>query len=403
MSHFAGATSTCELDYALWHRRFAHLNHEDVRKLHSRELVKGLVLKSKTLPDPICEPCIAGKQHRSNVSRHALHRSDEPLQLVHSDVHGPLPVQSKEGYKYWITFIDDHSRFWVVLPLRAKSDAFAAFKQFKAFAENQLKRTIKALRDDKGGEYMSREMEQYCSNAGIHHQHTVRAEPHQNGVAERANRTIGEGITTMLNEACLPSSFWWVAVAAFTHVHNRSPTAALKSGTPYEHWHKAKPDVLHFRVFGCTAYVHVKKDQRKQLQSHTQKCVFIGYPSNYKGWLFWNATTRKEIISDSTEFDERFFPGNSRTPVALKVPSETRDPAEQGGVEIELDSDDDSDSSVLPHPPAQNAPPVLPANPTPQAPPPGHSDHSSVPSSPQVKTEPPLTPPAAPASTAKRV
>ena len=128
----------------------------------------------------------------------------------------------------------------------------------------------------------------------------------------------------MLNEACLPSSFWWVAVAAFTHVHNRSPTAALKSGTPYEHWHKSQPDVSHFRVFGCTAYVHVKKDQRKQLQSHTQKCVFIGYPSNYKGWLFWNATTRKEIISDSAEFDERLFLGNSRTPVALKVPSETR-------------------------------------------------------------------------------
>ena len=85
MSHFAGATSTCALDYALWHHRFAHLNHEDVRKLHSRELVQGMVLKSKTLPDPICEPCIAGKQHRSNVSRHALHHSDEPLQLVHSD------------------------------------------------------------------------------------------------------------------------------------------------------------------------------------------------------------------------------------------------------------------------------------------------------------------------------
>ena len=127
----------------------------------------------------------------------------------------------------------------MVLPLRAKSNAFAAFKQFKAFAENQLKRTIKALRDDKGGEYMLREMEQYCSNAGIHRQHTVRAEPHQNGVAERANRTISEGITTMLNEACLPSSFWWVAVAAFTHVHNRSPTAALTSGTPYEHWHQS--------------------------------------------------------------------------------------------------------------------------------------------------------------------
>ena len=85
-------------------------------------------------------------------------------------------------------------------------------------------------------------------------------------------------------------------------MHNRSPTAALKSSTPYEHWHKAKPDVSHFRVFGCTAYVHVKKDQRKQLQFHTQKCVFLGYPSNYKSWVFWNPVTRK-VLSVHIESD----------------------------------------------------------------------------------------------------
>ena len=115
MSQFAGAVSTCPLDWSLWHRRFAHLNHDNVKKLHSQQLVNGMVLKSTTLPDPVCEPCIAGKQHRSNVSRLATHRSSELLQLVHSDMHGPLPTQSREGYKYWITFIDDHSHFWGVL------------------------------------------------------------------------------------------------------------------------------------------------------------------------------------------------------------------------------------------------------------------------------------------------
>ena len=116
-----------------------------------------MVVKSKSLPDLICEPCIAGKQHCSNVSKHASTHASAPLQLVHSDVHGPLPVKSRHGYKYWITFIDDFSRHWAVLPLKQKSDAFSAFKQFKAYAENQLNATIKAIRDDKGGEYMSRE------------------------------------------------------------------------------------------------------------------------------------------------------------------------------------------------------------------------------------------------------
>ena len=73
--------------------------------------------------------------------------------------------------------------------MKKKSDAFAAFKHYKAYAENQLGVKIKATHDDKGGEYMSKEWDQFCAAAGIHRQHTIKDEPHQNGVAERANRT----------------------------------------------------------------------------------------------------------------------------------------------------------------------------------------------------------------------
>ena len=139
----------------------------------------------------------------------------------------------------------------------------------------------------------------------------MRAEPHQNGVAERANRTLVKGITTMLQEAKLPDSFWVYAVSTFVHVHNRSPTAPLGDTTPYTLWFRRKPVVSHYRVFGCTAYVHVKKDQRTGLQAHTQKCIFIGYPSEYKGWLFYNSDTKKTIISNAAEFNERLFPGLS--------------------------------------------------------------------------------------------
>ena len=212
---------------------------------------------------------------------------------------------------------------------------------------------------------MSSEWESFCAAHGIQRQHTVRAEPHQNGVAERANRTLIESVISMLNESKLPGTFWWDAVAAFTHVHNRSPSSSISSGaTPYELWHKSKPDVAHFRIFGCTAYVHVKKDKRKQLQSHSEKCVFIGYPTNYKAWLFWNPLTKKEIVSNSAEFDERYFPGNSTKPIDWPVspgePSQFSDPVDQVGVqefesiaplapqivsEPESDSEEDSDDS----------------------------------------------------------
>ena len=163
-------------------------------------------------------------------------------------------------------------------------------------------------------------------------------------------------------------------------MHNRSPTSALSDSTAktsYKLWYKSKPDISHLRVFACTTYVHVQKDQRRQLQSHSAKCVFIGYPTQYKGWLFWNPSTCKEIISDSAVFDERSFPGTSRTPVQLTVHApDTSDLPEQGGVEIEAD--------VLPAPPpppapAQPADPPAPStmptpDPTPSPPPsPPHS------------------------------
>ncbi len=170
-------------------------------------LVQGIDIQPGAPPDPICEPCLAGKLHRGPIPKSASHRAAFALGLIHSDLHGPISTQTRQGWKYWITFIDDFSCYWTVIPLRKKSDAFDAFKRFKALAENQLNAKIKCLRDDKGGEYMSTEMDLFLKAAGISRQHTVRNEPHQNGVAERANRTLGEGMTAMLTEAKLPASF----------------------------------------------------------------------------------------------------------------------------------------------------------------------------------------------------
>ena len=97
-----------------------------------------MLIKSKASLDPICEPCLAGKQHRAVVPKVSLTSYTIPLSLVVSDLHGPLQVRSRHHYRYFITFIDAATRLWVILPLKDKSGAFAAFKQFKALTENQL-------------------------------------------------------------------------------------------------------------------------------------------------------------------------------------------------------------------------------------------------------------------------
>jgi hypothetical protein len=124
----------------------------------------------------------------------------------------------------------------------------------------------------------------------------------------------------MLDESGLPKSFWGECLAALIHVWNRCPTEAVRSATPYELWHGRKPDVSHLRVWGCTAYVHIQKDKRAGLGSHMEKCVCIGYPQGYKGWKFYNPTTKKTVIAERADFDERYFPLSKRPSVPSIAP-----------------------------------------------------------------------------------
>ncbi len=212
---------------------------------------------------------------------------------------------------------------------------------------------IKALRDDKGGEYMSNAFLEFTTAVGIARQHTVWNRPQQNGVAERANRSIAEGVTAMLSESGLPASFWGEALASYVHVWNRLPTSAIsKATTPFELWHGSKPDVAHLRVWGCTAYVHVQRDQRRSLEPHMQKLVFIGYPTGYKGWKFWDLTSKHSIIYERANFDERYFPARKDTspiPIPSLLTSEavSKSVPSQGERMLDIELDTDSEDPVV--------------------------------------------------------
>ena len=165
-------------------------------------------------------PCLSGKMHAHPFPSTGSATS-KPLELVHSDLHGPLPVATHSGMRYWITFIDEFTKLKVVYALRLKSDAFDAFKRYKAYVENLTGQRILALQDDKGGEYMSTAWDSFCLEHGISRRHTARNRPQQNGVAERASCTIMEALTAMLSESHLPLVFWGEALAAYVHVWNR--------------------------------------------------------------------------------------------------------------------------------------------------------------------------------------
>ncbi len=185
----------------------------------------------------VCEACISGKMHRTPIPRTSKTRSEGLLDLVYTDVAGPLPVPFKGGALYFVTFIDDKSRWLTAFPIKSKSDCLSYFLKFRSFVENQTGRKIKAIRSDRGGEYMSNEFKTFMSQNGIHHQKTCSYTPQQNGVAERMNRTLKDLVRAMPVHNNVPDEFWAEALCTAAYIRNLVTSRALpRYMTPFHVW-----------------------------------------------------------------------------------------------------------------------------------------------------------------------
>jgi hypothetical protein len=358
----------------LLHLRFNHRSPDAIKEAVKREAITGITLDKPDSHSPLCAGCIAGK-HSRNPFPPSTSRSTQLLELVHTDLHGPLHTRTPSGYQYWILFIDDYSRYrWICL-LKNKSDAFAAFQQFKAYAEKHTGKPLMKLRDDKGGEYMSTQFDLFMKAHGIQRQHTVRATPQQNGVVERANRDLGEGIVSMLSASGAPNTLWGEAAHAFVHTSNRFPSRSIGPITPYELWHGSKPDVSHLRTWGCVSYVHLQKDQRlNNLAPHSLKCIFIGYGDEYKAWRFWSPSQKRLYISrDVIWAEDHFYYPPRLDPPVFGTPASLPEPSVLGIPHIEDAPDDDGGAPAAPPAVPQPVPAPVPAHPEPVTPPRVHA------------------------------
>ena len=138
-------------------------------------------------------------------------RATELLGIIHSDVCGPLTVEARGGYSYFITFTDDFSRYGYIYLMRHKSKTFDKFKEFRNEVHNMLGKSIKALWSDRGGEYLSSGFSEYLKKYGIVSQLTPPYTPQHNGVSERRNRTLLDMVRSMMSFSDLPASFWGYA------------------------------------------------------------------------------------------------------------------------------------------------------------------------------------------------
>ncbi|GJZ25653.1 retrovirus-related pol polyprotein from transposon TNT 1-94, partial [Tanacetum coccineum] len=260
----AKCLKSCLEDHSwLWHMRYGHLNFGDLKLLSSKGMVKGL--DQIDHPNQACEGCLLGKHARSSFLKEATSRAKEPLQLIHTDLCGPITPPSHGKNLYFMLFIDDYSRKTWVYFLNEKSQAFEAFKKFKAMVEKEKGLKIKSMRSDRGGEFLSKEFNKFCKDNGIQRFLTAPYSPQQNEVVERKNRTILNMVRSMLESKKMPNEFWAEAVDCAVYLLNRCPSKSLDSKTSQEALNGMKPTVSHLRIFRSISYVHVPSQRQSKL------------------------------------------------------------------------------------------------------------------------------------------
>nr|GEW05758.1 hypothetical protein [Tanacetum cinerariifolium] len=258
-----------------------------------------LKLHEETLPKKDANPALHAirtgrvQKNQKNKSPHQVERAKDLLGLIHTDVCGPFKIVSRQGASYFVTFTDDFSRYGYVYLLKHKHEVFETFKVLQMEVENQLGKTIKSLRSDRGvfqkevenqlgktrkslcydreGQYMSKEFLDHLKDHGIITHRTPPYTPQHNGVSERRNRTLLD----------------------------------MVEKTPYEVWHGKAPKLSYLKVWGCEALV--KRDtltKPDKLKPRSIKCIFVGYPKETIGYSFYYPPENKVIVARNAEFLE---------------------------------------------------------------------------------------------------
>lgn len=292
---------SCEsnLSLAIWHLRLAHISKSGLNKLIKSGFIKT---NESTLKSHVfCNACYNGKLNEFPL-KNSNTLATRPLELIHSDVFGPVIPASKNGMKYLISFVDDYTRFTITFFMKNKSQAFLKFRDYAIISRSFLNLKISKLKCDSESEYNSKRFHTFCSKNGIHIEYTT--QPELNGHARRLNRVIMERARIMLIDSGFEKEMWAEAVENAVYVLNRSFT--VRNELPASLWYKKSIGLSNLRIFGSKAYV---KDKIVQYGVKMSQGYMIGYADPHYRILNTNGDVELPL---NVMFDENEILFNSR-------------------------------------------------------------------------------------------
>ena len=270
-----------------WHVHLAHTNYSTIIEMVKR----GIIKTSSHLDEPIpaCSSCIEGKMARLPFTPSQTPRALAPGDLTHADLIGPMETKSYNGFRYILTLVDDNTRYLTAIAIRHKSDArFEIIKYINELLKSG--RRPEYFRSDNGTEFLNSCLTNFFQEHDIQQQNSTRYSPQQNGVAERANRTIIEGARTLLIANSLPKRFWPEAVGATVTARNLVPSRTTKTVLYSEFMSKVAPydDI----AFCQQVFVHIPDEKRKKLDAKAEIMRYLGPAKEQKAMKFLNKSNR---------------------------------------------------------------------------------------------------------------
>ena len=242
----------------VWHQRLAHTSIKRIQKMAAMQLVDELsIITGSTTTKKICEGCLSGKMERLPFETGRT-RATQVGQLIHSDLCGPMHVETPRGSRYFVLFTDDCSSYRTAYLVKHKSDVAERFQEYINLLRSETGQKISTLRTDNGGEFTGNAFKSWLAANGIRLETSVPHTPEQNGVAERANRTIMEAARSLVHAKRLQLELWGEAVMCAVYTLNRV-TTSTEPNTPFQTWYGSRPDISNLRIFGSVAHIHVPR------------------------------------------------------------------------------------------------------------------------------------------------